>query len=239
MSYHAVVLDIEGTVGSATHVHDVLFPYARERLPGWFAEHRGTPKAAMLVAQVRRYLEADALDEAGAVAALTDWTDRDVKAPPLKAVQGQIWAAGYADGSLMGHVYDEVPDVLRGWKAAGASLYIYSSGSAAAQVDWFAHTAHGDLTPLFSGYFDLVNAGSKRAADSYRSISASIGAQPGLTLFLSDSAEELDAAGEAGWHTVGVRRPEDTRPFPLTGHVTVRSLDAQELRNLMKGTGEE
>ncbi|MGW7454707.1 acireductone synthase [Streptomyces sp. NPDC054787] len=239
MRYRAVVLDIEGTVGSATHVHDVLFPYARERLPRWFAEHRGTQDAATLVAQVQHYLEADTLDEAGALAALTAWTDRDVKAPPLKAVQGRIWAAGYADGSLMGHVYDEVPDVLRGWKTAGASLYIYSSGSVAAQVDWFAHTAQGDLTPLFNGYFDLANAGSKKDAESYRSISAAIGEQPATTLFLSDSAEELDAAGEAGWHTVGIRRPDDPRPCPLTGHLTVRSLDAQELGDLMKGTEEE
>jgi enolase-phosphatase E1 len=231
VTYQAVVLDIEGTVGSATHVHEVLFPYARERLPRWFAEHRGTQEAASLIAEVQQHLESDALDEAGAVAALIAWTDQDVKAPPLKAIQGRIWAAGYADGSLMGHVYDEVPDVLRRWKAEGASLYIYSSGSVAAQVDWFAHTVHGDLTPLFSGYFDLANAGSKKAAESYRLISSDIRTQPGATLFLSDSEEELDAATEAGWHAMGVRRHDDPRPFPMMGHLTVRSLDLQELGN--------
>jgi len=33
-------------------------------------------------------------------------------------------------------------------------LYIYSSGSVYAQKLLFAHTEYGDLTPLFSGYFD-------------------------------------------------------------------------------------
>jgi len=34
-----------------------------------------------------------------------------------------------------------------------------------------------------------------------------IGADPARIVFLSDVTAELDAAREAGWHTVGVRRP--------------------------------
>ncbi|WP_307821747.1 acireductone synthase [Streptomyces coffeae] len=231
----AVVLDIEGTVGSAAHVHDVLFPYARERLPRWFAEYRGTVRATVLLKEIRDYLGVDSLDEADAVEALTAWTDQDVKAPPLKTIQGWIWTAGYADGSLTGHVYPEVPDVLCCWNDSGAALHIYSSGPAAAQVHWFGHTPYGDLTPLLRGYFDLVTAGSKKSADSYRRISGVIGTRPEATLFLSDSPEELDAAAEAGWRTVGVRRPEDPRAFPVAGHLTIRSLDEQDLEQLMKG----
>ncbi|MFD5778912.1 acireductone synthase [Streptomyces sp. NPDC126933] len=236
MNPQAVVLDIEGTVGSARHVHDVLFPYARERLPQWFAEHRGTERAERLLAEVRQDLGTEELDEACAVAVLTAWTDEDVKAPPLKRIQGWIWAAGYADGSLKGHVYVEVPHVLRRWAESGASLYIYSSGSVAAQVNWFAHTAYGDLTSLLRGYFDLTTAGSKKSAASYRRISETIRVPADATLFVSDSAAELDAATEAGWRTVGVRRQDDPRTCPMTRHLTVRSLDEQELAQLMKGT---
>lgn len=236
MTGPAVVLDIEGTVGSAAHVHDVLFPYARERLPQWFAEHRGTTRAAELLAEIRDHLRTGTLDEAGAVAALTAWTDQDVKAPPLKTIQGWIWAAGYADGSLTGHVYAEVPDALRRWRESGAALHIYSSGSVAAQVNWFAHTPYGDLTPLLDGYFDLDTAGSKKSTDSYRHITKAMGVPADATLFLSDSAEELDAAADAGWRTVGVRRADDPRPRAVPGHMTIRSLDERDLDDLMKGT---
>lgn len=236
MTGPAVVLDIEGTVGSAAHVHDVLFPYARERLSQWFAEHRGTEQAATLLAEIQSFLGTKTLDEAAAVSALTAWTDQNVKVPPLKTIQGWIWTAGYADGSLTGHVYVEVPGVLRRWTESGAVLHIYSSGSVAAQVNWFAHTPYGDLTPMLRGYFDLDTAGSKKSADSYRRISEAIGMPADATLFLSDSAEELDAAAEAGWRTVGVRRPDDPRPCPLAGHMTIRSLDEQDLDQLMKGT---
>ncbi|GAU65774.1 enolase-phosphatase E1 [Streptomyces sp. NBRC 110611] len=234
MSPGAVVLDVEGTVGAIAHVHDVLFPYARERLPRWFAAHRGTARAAHVLSGIEQYLGTGEIDEAGAVAQLTRWIDEDVKAPPLKTVQGWIWAAGYADGSLTSHVYAEVPRVLRRWRAAGVALYIYSSGPVTAQESWFAHTPSGDLTPLLRGYFDLVTAGSKKSPDSYRRISEAIGTPPDGTLFLSDSAEELAAAEAAGWHTAGVRRPDDPRPHPIPGRTTVRSLDERELDQLMR-----
>lgn len=136
----AVVLDIEGTTGSAAHVRQVLFPYARQRIAGWFAAHRDTPLHAELV------LATGAADEADAVRTLTGWADADVKAAPLKAVQARIWAEGYADGSLAGHVYEDVPGALAAWADAGIGRSTYSSGARAAQRDWFATTAYGDLT---------------------------------------------------------------------------------------------
>jgi methionine salvage enolase-phosphatase E1 len=46
-----------------------------------------------------------------------------------------------------------------------------------------------------------------RVADSYRKITAAIGTDPHRTAFLSDVTAELDAARQAGWQTVGARRP--------------------------------
>lgn len=60
---------------------------------------------------------------------------------------------------------------------------------------------------MIHGYFDTVNAGPKIDAQSYRRISTSIATAPGATVFLSDVQAELDAARQAGWRTVGVRRP--------------------------------
>lgn len=250
----AVVLDIEGTVGSAAHVREVLFPFARQRFAQWFEEHRGTAEwsavltatgfppgtsgpeqAAESGAESEAGSEADS--EAGAVAQLEAWTDADVKAPALKSLQGLIWAAGYAAGSLTGHVYDEVPGVLRLWHAAGLPVHIYSSGSVAAQRDWFAHTAHGDLTGLLRGHFDLESAGGKRDPDSYRAIARAVGTAPESLLFLSDTEEELRAAATARWRTVAVRRPDDPAGPEVPGHTTIDSLAHPALGEIWQKRG--
>ncbi|WP_457030741.1 acireductone synthase [Kitasatospora sp. P5_F3] len=209
----AVVLDIEGTTGSAEHVHQVLFPYARARYARWFAARRGEQRYAEVLELVRTAAADPALGEAGAVAALTGWTDEDVKTPSLKAVQAEIWAAGFADGTLTGHVYEDVPAALRGWAEAGIARYIYSSGARDAQRNWFRHSGRGDLSGLLDGYFDLDSAGGKRDPESYRTITRVIGVPAERTVFLSDLPAELTAAAAAGWRTVGVART-GTLPAP-------------------------
>src|SRR5262249_37451107 len=138
------------------------------------------------------------LDRDGCVAVLTEWHDADRKIGPLKTLQGLIWAQGYAEGVLKGHVYADAVEGLRRWHAKGIALYIYSSGSVAAQKLIFGHTDYGDLTSLFSGYFDTA-VGGKKEAGSYNAIARAIGLKPGAILFLSDVAEELAAAREAGF----------------------------------------
>jgi enolase-phosphatase E1 len=212
-----IVTDIEGTTSSISFVRDVLFPYSRRELPRFVAEHGREP-------EVRRWLDAVAAEHGGMcddrmiVEVLQGWIDADRKHTALKALQGMIWHAGYADGDYAAHVYPEVAARLRAWHAAGHALYVYSSGSVAAQQLFFAHSAAGDLTPLFSGNFD-TEVGGKRDADSYRGIAAAIGRVPVDVLFLSDIVEELDAAREAGMHTVLVDRLQDY-PTPRLGEAT-------------------
>ena len=57
---------------------------------------------------------------ADVVAALHSWMDADLKATPLKTLQGQIWAAGFAAGELAAHVFADVAPQLRAWHAAGS-----------------------------------------------------------------------------------------------------------------------
>jgi len=225
----AVLLDIEGTTTDIAFVHDVLFPYARERLGDFLRAHAEDPAVAEQLRAVRREVGED-LDLAGVIDTLRRWIDEDRKATPLKALQGMIWAQGYADGRLRAHVYPEVPDTLRRWKDAGLGLYVYSSGSEQAQRLLFAHTEAGDLTPLFSGYFD-TRVGHKREAESYRRISEAIGLPPEEIVFLSDVPEELDAARAAGLATVQVVRDGRTRLAGGHPHVTrLDEIDPQTLQ---------
>jgi enolase-phosphatase E1 len=95
---------------------------------------------------------------------------------------------------------------------------VYSSGSVPAQKLFFGHSDAGDLTGLFSDWFD-TEVGGKREPASYSRIAGSIGLPPGEILFLSDVVEELDAAREAGMQTVLVDRREDYAQ-PRTGEAT-------------------
>jgi enolase-phosphatase E1 len=207
-----VVVDIEGTVTPTAQVHVVLYDYARPRLGPWIDAHASDPAVETAVAQVRASvgLPADAPTDA-VVAVLHRWMDEDRKDRPLKALQGAIWAEGYAAGELRTALFADTAPALRAWHAAGLGLAVFSSGSVAAQVAAFSSTDEGDLTGLFTHHFDTANAGPKREAGSYWTMTAVLGRPPGAIAFCSDVPAELDAAMAAGWRTVGVARPGE--PF--------------------------
>ncbi len=200
----AILTDIEGTTSSLSFVKDILFPYARARMADYVASHHDNPDVRRCLDEVRA-LTAATLTDAQVVEQLIRWIDEDRKITPLKTLQGMIWEAGYQSGAFQGHVYDDAADQLRAWKQRGLRLFVYSSGSVYAQKLIFGHTAFGDLTPLFAGYFDTT-IGGKREVGSYQKITAAINVPPQDILFLSDIKEELDAATVAGLQTVWLRR---------------------------------
>ena len=208
----AIVTDIEGTTSSIDFVHKTLFPYAKAHIRAFVTEHATEPAVAAELAEVAR-LEGRPLGVDEVATVLERWIDEDRKLTPLKALQGLIWAQGYAAGQLNGHVYADTPVHLRRWHEQGLKLYVYSSGSEEAQRLIFGHSDAGDLTPLFSGYFD-TRIGGKREAGSYRTILERIGQAGDAVLFLSDVGEELDAAREAGMRTCQLIRDAKARPFP-------------------------
>ncbi|MDR3415664.1 MAG: acireductone synthase [Nevskia sp.] len=208
----AIVTDIEGTTSSIDFVHKSLFPYAKAHMRAFLRRHAGEPAVAAQIAETAK-LEGRALDSEAAADVLERWIDEDRKLTPLKALQGMIWAQGYAAGELKGHVYPDTPVWLRRWHGEGKRLYIYSSGSVEAQKLIFGHSDAGDLTPLFSGYFD-TRIGGKREADSYRAILKELALPGEQVLFLSDVGEELDAARIAGMHTCQLLRDDKARPAP-------------------------
>lgn len=215
-----VLTDIEGTTSSIDFVHQTLFPYARQRLRDWLRANAHQDEVHIQLDAVEQIVGGD-LSLGDAADVLERWIDEDRKATPLKALQGMIWAEGYAKGELQGHVYPDTPEVLRQWHADGLGLYVYSSGSVAAQKLIFGHTPYGDLTPLFSGYFD-TRVGGKREAESYRKIIDAVGCAPEEMLFLSDVGAELDAAREAGVQTWQIVR--DDKTLVAAGHRQAVSL---------------
>ena len=102
-------------------------------------------------------------------------------------------------------MYPDAVAGLQAWHAQGLQLYVYSSGSVQAQQLLFGYSDAGDLTPLFSGYFD-TQVGHKREIGAYQHIAQAIGIAPEHILFLSDIREELDAAQQAGMQTCALVR---------------------------------
>jgi enolase-phosphatase E1 len=217
-----VVLDIEGTVSPISAVQQQLFPYARAQLAAWV--RRIDPEVIAVVEHVRAALGNPTASLDAVAAQLTTWSDADVKAGPLKTLQGLIWRDGFDSGELQAVLYPDVPPALDGWAAVGTGVYVYSSGSELAQRLWFAHTQFGDFSDRIRGHFDTKSAGPKWEPHSYHTIAASIDAPPQDILFLSDALTELNAAREAGWQTLGVSRPEDGAP-DLAGHPSVTTLN--------------
>ncbi len=215
-----VVTDIEGTTSSIAFVKDVLFPYARKHLASFVRANLDRPDVTALLEETRTLAGQPGLDPEGVVRILNEWIDQDRKAPPLKELQGMVWANGYSAGDYRAHVYADAASALRRWHAMGITLYVYSSGSVTAQKLLFGHSEAGDLTPLFSGYFD-TRVGPKRDVASYLAIARDIGAAHGDIVFLSDVVDELDAAKAAGLRTVLVSR--DAPPLPPARHPVVDS----------------
>ncbi len=221
----AVLVDIEGTTSTIAFVHEVLFPYADARLDAYVAAHRREPEVAGAMRDAALLAgEAAGAPDATVLAHLHHWLAHDVKATPLKTLQGLIWAEGYVQSGLRGHVYPDAAAGLRRWHAAGLVLYVYSSGSVEAQKVLFGNSVHGDLSPLLRGYFDTTT-GPKREAASYASIAAAIGVAPLDVVFLSDVDAELDAARGAGMQTIRLLRPADTPPGATTTHPSATSFE--------------
>lgn len=200
MTVEAILTDIEGTTSDIAFVHKRLFPYAAEKLPEFVRAHAQDPDVAGILADTREHIGQPQASDEELIEIYLRWIDTDQKVTPLKALQGMIWQAGYENGDFTGHVYDDAVEKLRAWHAAGVALYVYSSGSETAQRMLFAHSDAGDLTPLFSGYFD-TRVGAKKDPASYAEIAAAVDKSPADILFLSDVEAELDAAQAAGMDT--------------------------------------
>jgi len=228
-----VLLDIEGTTTPISFVYEVLFPFAAARLEETCARAGSSEPIARAVAALGREHEEE---RATGAAGLPDFGDgvpyarylmeRDRKSPGLKSLQGLIWRQGYESGELRGVVFDDVPDALERWSAAGRRLRIFSSGSVLAQKLLFSTTEHGDLTVFFEGFHD-TGTGPKKEAGSYLEIARAFGLPPAEILFLSDVVGELDAAAAAGMSTGLARRPGNKPPGAHSHpeHHSFRELD--------------
>lgn len=203
-----ILTDIEGTTTDISFVHNILFPYAAQKLPDFVRTHATELAVAECMLETQQTLLEEKDEDADieqVIGALLKWIQEDRKHPALKKLQGMIWREGYETGAFKGHVYPDVVPQLENWRMQGTRIGIYSSGSVEAQKLLFGCSEYGDLTYLFNHYFD-TSVGHKKEMDSYKNIITTVKLQPNQILFLSDVEAELDAAKEAGMQTVQLVR---------------------------------
>ena len=237
-----ILLDIEGTTTPISFVTDILFPYARKNvgshLRATYESEETQDDIRILRMQVDEDLKQGMVgakpippEDAGkdeVIAALeanvTAMINTDRKITALKQLQGHIWRTGYAKHELQGEVFEDVPEALSKWHAAGIKVYIYSSGSREAQRLIFGNTKYGDLRKYLCGFFDTTT-GNKRESRSYSEICQSLGVdEPSQVLFATDVLQEAVAAKEAGLDVVISLRPGNAPLPPHHGFRVVSSL---------------
>ena len=212
-----VLMDIEGTTTSVSFVYDVLFPYFLTNVDKLLFNDSDEVIAAFdeVKELVKNEGGLELLSRQDCINQLVLWCKEDRKVTPLKFLQGVIWEEGYLAGTLVSHVYDDVPHSLKEWYDNNIELAIFSSGSVEAQKLIFKFANQGDLSNYLSAYFDTVT-GPKRETNTYKIIADQLQFPASSILFLSDIREELMAAEEAGMQTIQLVRPGTTSNWKNT-----------------------
>ncbi|XP_068948600.1 enolase-phosphatase E1 isoform X1 [Petaurus breviceps papuanus] len=214
-----ILLDIEGTTTPIAFVKDTLFSYVRENVKDYLHAHWGEEECQQ-DAEEDSHLDGVVLipprsdhgvdDTEQMIQAVVDnvyWQmSLDRKTPALKQLQGHIWRAAFAAGTVKAEFFEDVVPAIRKWRQAGMKVYVYSSGSVEAQKLLFGYSTEGDILELFDGHFD-TKIGHKIESESYKRIATSIGCSPNNILFLTDVTREANAAEEADVHVAVVVRP--------------------------------
>jgi enolase-phosphatase E1 len=216
-----ILTDIEGTTTSISFVHDTLFPYAKEHIGSFLVEHSKDPKVDTLINEIVEIAHLEDRSIEKVVVQLQEWMEQDKKITPLKTLQGMMWKNGYEIKAFQGHVYQDAYLGINRFQQMGLSIYVYSSGSTDAQKLLFGHSTFGDMTPLFSGYFD-TKIGGKKDPLSYQKIAHELQTPTERILFLSDSKEEIDAASKVGMKTVLFDRE---KAIPISERMSISSFD--------------
>ena len=113
-----ILMDIEGTTSSISFVKDVLFPYFLSNIDD-INKLSNIKEVKYAFGQVLRLVKQDEnrdiTTSEEVILQLKKWCEQDLKIIPLKTLQCILWQKGYQNGELLGHVYDDVPEMLENW----------------------------------------------------------------------------------------------------------------------------
>ena len=131
-----ILTDIEGTTTSISFVQDILFPYFLSHINEIYLLS-DMSEVKYIFGKVMRIVKKeenkDITTSEEVIEQLKKWCKEDRKITQLKTLQGILWQKGYQSGELFGHIYDDVPIMLKNWELLGKKMGVFSSGSVVAQ----------------------------------------------------------------------------------------------------------
>lgn len=213
-----ILLDIEGTISSIDFVKNELFPYVKENLEEYILKNWDDKifqvDLELLRAQaiedsnLEGFIPIETGDNAkkSVINNILWQMSNDRKSTALKQLQGHIWKKGYENNDICGDLYADVMPVLSELTGMGKTIYTYSSGSTEAQKYLFEYSMYGNVSSIFTKYFD-TKIGPKYSDLSYKNIAGEIGVSCNEILFLTDVLIEAEAAIKAGCNSYLVVRP--------------------------------
>lgn len=217
LKFDHILFDIEGTVAPISFVHDVLFPYAYEKMEDYILN---TNLSENIFFQLQKenqfdyeignypFLIESIHEKSKLIHYLRYLIQVDRKSTPLKEIQGEIWKQGYENGEIQSKIYLDALKFFKHIHTRGIKASIYSSGSVLAQKLIFQYSDKGDLRNFFSHYFDTT-IGHKKEKESYIKISKLLELNPEKILFFTDVKLEAEAASTAKLTAVLVKRPSN------------------------------
>ena len=131
--------DIEGTTSDIRFVLRVLFPYVMNAWPAFVTACCRSGKD-----NLRRDRSTGGQLSSSLLLPLFAFMDEDRNHRPQGA-QGIIWREGYVMATSPATCIPGRPAVAGKWKSQGIDLYVYSSGSVAAQKLLFGYSDEGDI----------------------------------------------------------------------------------------------
>jgi enolase-phosphatase E1 len=199
----AIVTDIEGTTSDIRFVHNVLFPYARERLPAFL-------NAQQYIEPVKTILDN-----------LREEIAQPMPPPPICSIRlCSLWMRTVnprqkryrALSGAMATSMATLPVIFTRtycprWKNGKpkALIFMFIPLAQWQRKNCYLATATKVILLICSAATSIPT-GAKREVQSYRNIAEQLGVPPGQILFLSDIHQELDAAAQAGLRTIQLIR---------------------------------
>ncbi|KAK5648524.1 hypothetical protein RI129_003416 [Pyrocoelia pectoralis] len=197
-----LLLDVAGTTTSLEYIKEKLFSFILEESTTFVTENFEKEEVKNALKELQ---EGDKeLNVDSGVEIIKKLTNENSNDKNFKSLQGLISKAGYEKGTLKGHIFEDVKIALETW-SKDKTVAIFSSGDIESQKLLFGNTVEGNLLSHISKFFDL-SIGVKTASESYSKIAEELKVKCDEIVFVSDAADELTAAKEAGLVTALIKR---------------------------------
>jgi enolase-phosphatase E1 len=217
-----ILLNIIEPITSINYIREILFPHVASILQDYVTNHKGKYKDDESYQQYLKSWHVQAFkvfiaDPRSPGEKMKTIINNNIGQWPMSDSKLlccmdtyviNMWNLGYETGLIKGHIYEDVLPVLKKLTDLGKKVCTYSCFKTSLQENFFKHTDYGDVSGVFSKYFD-INLGPKDSETTYKDIANEINVNCSDILFLTSVVADAEAALKAGCNSVLLVRPNN------------------------------